>query len=120
MSRVSAIRAPSPVPRILLSASLFLAACSPSSETPAKAPIRAPNAPLAAAPPTDLPKPDRCGALERQRWVGESVDDLPDPPTGATWRVICTTCDRTDDFMQDRLNIDFDKASRRVVSLSCG
>lgn len=102
-----------------LCATMLLGACSAQTDSPARAPVREPVAPVATTP-TDPLKPDQCRALERQSWVGQSVDTLPAPPVGETWRVVCSSCARTDDFRAERLNVEYDEASRRVVKVSCG
>lgn len=104
---------------IYLCSIMLLGACSAQTEAPAKAPVREPVLP-GPVPPSDPLKPDQCRALERQSWVGQSVDTLPAPPTGEAWRVVCTSCARTDDFRADRLNIEYDDATRRIVKVSCG
>lgn len=63
---------------------------------------------------------DQCRASERQGWVGQSVDTLPQTPSGQKWRTACTTCAVTSDLQRDRLNISYDETTRRVVEVSCG
>lgn len=63
---------------------------------------------------------DQCRASERQDWIGQSVDALPSPPSGATWRVGCTTCEQTSDLQWERLNVSYDERTRRIVTVSCG
>lgn len=98
---------------------MLLSACSAQKEAPAKAPVREPAPPVAVLPSDPL-RPDQCSALDRQSWVGQSVDTLSAPPPGEAWRVVCTSCARTDDFRADRLNVEYDEASRRIVKVSCG
>ncbi len=83
------------------------------------APVREPASRLATTS-TDPLLPDQCGASERQSWVGEPIDSIPKPPADATWRVVCTACARTDDLRSDRLNIDYDSATRLIIKVSCG
>lgn len=98
---------------------LGLAACTTSPEAPAASTTREPAPPTETAS-ADAPIPDQCRAAERQNWVGRSVDNLPAALAGENRRVVCTTCARTEDYRADRLNIDFDAGTRRVVKVSCG
>lgn len=108
-----------PASAILIGAAIALGACTAQPETAATAPTREP-APAATTSPAGSPSADQCRASDRQGWVGRSVDSLPEPPAGANWRIVCTTCARTDDYRPDRLNIEFDESTRRIVKLSCG
>ncbi|GAD60509.1 MULTISPECIES: hypothetical protein [Brevundimonas] len=103
-------------------AALALAACTAQPAAPAEVSAREPVAPAApgTAGPAEPPPADQCRASERQDWIGQSVDSLPDAPPSETWRVVCTSCDRTDDFRPDRLNIEHDEATRRIEKVSCG
>lgn len=85
---------------------------APESPEPAQAPA-------APAPPAAAPR-DGCGAAERQDWVGRGRADLPAAPEGATWRIYETGQPVTQDLRPDRLNIEIDPDSQRVVRLSCG
>lgn len=100
-----------------------LTACAPAEEDgqrAARPPVAAP-APTQAVPPPPLSLPgDVCGAAARQDWVGQTISSLPRPPSGAVWRQTCTTCAKTDDFRPERLNIAFEAASGRIVSVTCG
>ena len=98
---------------------LALAACTASPEGPAASVSREPTRPSETAT-VDVPHPDQCRAAERQSWVGRSIDSLPAALDGENRRVVCTTCARTEDYRADRLNIDFDAGTRRVVKVSCG
>jgi hypothetical protein len=99
--------------------SMGLAACTASPEVPAASATREPTAPSATVS-VDAPLPDQCRAAERQSWVGWSVDSLPAASHGENRRVVCTTCARTEDYRPDRLNIEFDAGTRRVVKVGCG
>ena len=106
-----------------------LAACTeqatpsaPADETPAPAP--APSEPRPTPPAPDdpaTPAPtDACGAAERQDWIGRARSDLPSAPAGADWRVFETGQPVTQDLRPNRLNIEIDPDSQKVVGLSCG
>lgn len=106
---------------------VLVTACGPvgvDAQRPAKAPVTAPApapAPTQVVPaPTLSTSEDVCGAAARQNWVGQSISSLPRAPSGAVWRQTCTTCFKTDDFRPERLNIAFDAASGRIVSVTCG
>ncbi|QYF87024.1 peptidase inhibitor I78 [Brevundimonas sp. PAMC22021] len=107
-----------PASCIVVGAATALGACT-APETAATAPMREP-APATAAIAARTPSADQCRASERQVWVGQSVHSLPEQPESETWRVVCTTCDRTDDYRPERLNVEFDDATRRIVKVSCG
>lgn len=96
-----------------------LAACGPSSSPASAGP---PQTPPASAPSAPAPRPagGACPAPQRQAWVGQAVNSLPQRPEGETWRVVCTTCARTEDHRPDRLNIEFEQATGRIVSVTCG
>jgi len=96
--------------------------CAPATDETqsGRPPATAPSSPSTSLPPANEARADACGAAARQDWVGRSVDGLPPPPSGANWRRVCTTCQKTDDFRPERLNIAFDETSRRVVSVACG
>lgn len=112
--------------RNALTLAAALAACTPAPERPHRSaePSTAPLArdPSAQGAPSLFPSAgnDQCGASEHQAWLGRPVESLPSPPSDATWRVVCDTCSRTEDHRPDRMNIEFDDASRRITSISCG
>ena len=100
-----------------------LAACSeqtapsaPAEPVPPVAPVE-PSAPEAPAAPEPV---DACGAAERQDLIGRARAGLPPPPPGANWRVFETGQPVTQDLRSDRLNIQIDPDSQKVVGLSCG
>lgn len=98
-----------------------LAGCAPSADETRSGspPATAPSSPTS-IPSVAYASADACGVAARQDWVGRSVASLPAQPPGANWRRVCTTCQRTDDFRPERLNVVFDAASGRVVSVHCG
>ena len=106
-----------------LAAVAALAACS--EETPPSAPVEAvpPAAPAGPASPEAPAAPEpanACGAAEHQDLIGRARADLPSPPHGANWRVFETGQPVTQDLRPDRLNIQIDPDSQKVVGLSCG
>lgn len=104
---------------IMFGALLALAACAASPEVPVASATREAPPPSETAS-VNAPIADQCRAAERQSWVGRSVDSLPAALDGEDRRVVCTNCARTEDYRADRLNIDFDAGTRRVVKVSCG
>ncbi len=112
-----------------LAAAAALAACSEQAPPAAPDLPATPAQPAAPAAPTEPPLPDApaapepadaCGAAERQAWIGRNRSDLPSPPPGANWRVFETGQPVTQDLRPDRLNIEIDPDSQKVVGLSCG
>ena len=63
---------------------------------------------------------DRCRASEFQRYVGKSIDALPEKAAGATWRLICSTCAAESDLHPERMNVSFDQETRMISGISCG
>jgi hypothetical protein len=112
-----------------LAGAACLAACTPAAEDPADPP-EAPAAPAPAPAPAPLPTPptpspdappaDACGAAERQGWVGQPRSAVPATPAGADWRIFETGQPVTQDLRPDRLNVEIDPATQRVVSVRCG
>lgn len=99
-----------------------LAACTLE---PASAPEPAGQAPTMAHTPLRLarrePLPaDQCRAFERRDWIGRSVGSLPEKPRGENWRIVCTTCQKTDDHRLDRLNIIYEELTGLVTQMTCG
>ena len=110
-----------------LAVAAALAACS--EQAPPAAPVEPAPPPAPAQPPATPSPPDApaapapaddCGAAERQDWIGRSRSELPAPPAGANWRVFETGQPVTQDLRPDRLNIEIDPDSQKVVRLSCG
>lgn len=88
-------------------AGLTLAACAPL-ETP----ISPPMPPLVGA--------DQCKASHYQRYLGRNRSGLPPKPAGEVWRVTCTTCPVTMDYISSRLNILYDRTSGVIEEVKCG
>lgn len=63
---------------------------------------------------------DRCRASEFQRYVGRSVDTLPEKPADAKWRLTCSTCVATSDLHWERMNVSYDQETRTISEISCG
>ena len=63
---------------------------------------------------------DQCRASDFQRFVGQSVDALPQKPANATWRLACSTCARVSDMDWIRMNVTFDQQTRTINDISCG
>lgn len=63
---------------------------------------------------------DQCRASEFQRFVGQSVDALPEKPANATWRLTCSTCAVTSDLGWTRMNVSYDQQTRAIDNISCG
>jgi hypothetical protein len=63
---------------------------------------------------------DQCLASEHQDLVGQNRSQIPPAPSGATWRVTCTSCAMTMDYRPDRLNILYDQQSNIVREVKCG
>ena len=63
---------------------------------------------------------DQCRASEFQRFVGQSVDALPEKPADATWRLTCSTCMVTSDLGWKRMNVSFDQQTKVISDISCG
>lgn len=113
-----------------LAAALAMGACAQETQPDAADPVPAESpAPASATPSPSTPAPsepatpapsDDCGAAERQDWIGRARSDLPSAPAGATWRVYETGQPVTMDFSANRLNIEIDPTSQKVVRLSCG
>lgn len=63
---------------------------------------------------------DQCGASELQRFVGQSVDALPEKPVNATWRLTCSTCAGLSNMDLMRMNVTYDQQTRAINDISCG
>jgi heat shock protein HslJ len=63
---------------------------------------------------------DLCNASKYRYLVGQHRSIIPQPPAGATWRVICSSCAVTMDFSERRLNITYDDKTGTVTSVGCG
>lgn len=92
---------------LALSSAAVLAACAGTAEP--------------APPPTaDNGAADQCRASAYERYIGRPRSELPRPPAGETWRVLCSTCPATMDYNPSRLNIVFDRQSEIITRVSCG
>lgn len=114
----------------LAAAGFTLAACSPA-QTPTDA---APALPASAEapPPSKSPTPpppgqrppmrveDACGAEPRQVWVGKDRGEVPAAPAGENWRVYETGDILTQDLRPDRLNIEINPDTDKIVAVRCG
>lgn len=63
---------------------------------------------------------DQCRASEFQRFVGHSVDALPEKTANGTWRLACSACARTSDLRWTRMNVSYDQESKVIDDISCG
>jgi hypothetical protein len=63
---------------------------------------------------------DECGAHAHQALVGKLRSEIPAQPSGANWRIACTTCAVTMDYRPDRLNIFFDEKTQIIKEVKCG
>ena len=91
---------------MLAATGLMAAACAPMEDT---------TAPM---PPAD--GLSQCKADQYQRFVGLNRSELPAKPAAETWRVTCTTCPVTMDYIPTRLNVLYDEASGVIRRVSCG
>ena len=94
-------------------AAVLLSACSPPTVATTAS---SRDAPFGGA----STQPHPCPAALRQGWVGQSVEVLPAQPETESWRVVCTTCARTEDHRLVRMTIEFDEVTQRIVSVACG
>jgi len=62
---------------------------------------------------------DACRASEWQRYVGEPLSSLPPAPEGMILRTYCTTCAKTDDLRQDRINVVFEQSTQVITEIAC-
>lgn len=63
---------------------------------------------------------DQCRASEFQRFVGRTLNVLPDPPANATWRFVCSTCSNPSDLGWTRMNVSYDQETKTIEEISCG
>lgn len=89
-------------------AGLALAACAPAQ----------PPGPTPGPPP--LAGADQCKASQYQRFLGRNRSELPPKPADEIWRVTCTTCPVTMDYISSRLNILYDRTSGIIEEVKCG
>ena len=80
--------------------------------------------PVTVVPPAEPPLPpasaDTCRAGTYASYLGQDYRQVPTPPQGRVFRVVCTTCAMTMDFNASRLNFFYDESTGRIVRLSCG
>ena len=89
----------------------LLGACAP-------APMHAGPDP---SPPRGAPTgPDGCGAASHQWLVGRSHSDVPPAPPSRNRRVYATGDMLTMDYSPQRLNIEYDPRTHRIVRVYCG
>lgn len=88
-----------------LALGLTLAACAPVETTP--------------MPPMD-DEADQCMASSAEWLIGKPKSAIPPKPSGAVWRVTCTTCPVTMDYNPNRLNIFYNERTEIVEKVSCG
>ncbi len=63
---------------------------------------------------------DQCHASRYQQFVGRPLADMPPAPEGSVWRIYCSTCAATSDLGFERLNVNYEEQTRKIVSISCG
>jgi hypothetical protein len=90
----------------------LMAACAPP---PGPMPVE-PYPPHTGGPPA----PDQCGAAAHQWLVGRSHAEVPPAPPGRNRRVYPTGDALTMDYSPQRLNIEYDPRTHRVVRVWCG
>jgi hypothetical protein len=71
-------------------------------------------------PPPPPPSENQCRASDFQYLIGQNRSRIPPQPSGANWRVTCTTCPVTMDYNPYRLNILYDERSGVVREVRCG
>jgi hypothetical protein len=89
----------------------------------------APNTPLLTPRPPALntpaiggaiPPPSTCEAPSLAYLVGHMKSEIPVPVYPAKRRVICDSCEMTQDFRPDRTNILFDANTGVITAVTCG
>lgn len=63
---------------------------------------------------------DQCRASEFQRFVGQTIDALPEKPANAIWRLTCSKCVAQSDLGWTRMNVSYDQETRVINEISCG
>ena len=100
------------------------AACAPPpAPPPPPAPYAAPPPPAPpppAAPPAPPTPRDACGALPLQYLIGRPRTEIPVPVYPERRRVVCSTCQVTQEFVESRLTIVYDSETGVVKSVRCG
>ena len=75
----------------------------------------------AAVPPDPVPgQADTCGAGAYQYLVGKPKSQIPPKPPGKIWRVVSNKQMVTMDYVEARLDIIWDAATKRVIKVKCG
>ena len=98
-----------------LLAAALLGACAPY---PPAGPMPVePYPPHTGGPPAG---PDQCGAAAHQWLVGRSHAEVPPRPPSRMFRVYATGQPITMDYSEQRLNIEYDPRTHRVVRVYCG
>lgn len=92
---------------LALTAAGLMAACAPMDDAGGATP-----------PPGE--GASQCKADQYQRFVGRNRSELPAAPTGATWRVTCTTCPMTMDFNPERMNVLYNQQTNIIEQVRCG
>jgi hypothetical protein len=62
---------------------------------------------------------DQCRASAFQKFVGRTIDALPEKPAGI-WRLICSKCGAPSDLAWTRMNVSYDQETRVIDEISCG
>jgi hypothetical protein len=63
---------------------------------------------------------DQCGASRFQRFIGQSLNALPEKPATATWRLACSNCAGTSNLDWTRMNVLYQQQTRTIDNISCG
>ena len=87
---------------VILSASLM--GCAPVDKGPT---ILDPNG------------PNQCRAQDWQSYVGKPRQSLPEAPQGMRFRVLCSTCAATMDYISSRVTFTYDD-NGIITRASCG
>lgn len=115
-----------------LAAMTLLGACAPADTPASGLQSAAPSEPQPLSPllrpDQDGGKPDNpvrgnigsCGAERHQALVGQNRSAIPEAPSGASWRVTCTTCAMTMDINPRRMNILYDQTTGVIEQVRCG
>ena len=74
----------------------------------------------APTPPPPLAGADQCKASQYQRYLGRNRAELPPRPADEIWRVTCTTCSVTMDYVPNRLNLRYDRTTGVIEEVKCG
>lgn len=104
---------------MILALGAVLCACETTEATaPAVVQAAEDNQPIG----THMPQgeADLCGAQPMQWLVGRTTTEIPVPVDVVSRRVACTTCEITEDYAAQRLNIFFDQDTQIVEEVRCG